>query len=209
MKIIDLTLNLDEADDSLSIITSEIDLKSQNTEYTGLIHDFSFSSMAGTYIDFPGHIKETDNGEDAANYPLEKLFRQRATVIRLDRGNNSGEVTKKELIAAAPNGGVNTPVLIINALGERRFDDIDERSVFLSMEAVDWICSLGINIIISDIYESTDLEGVFLKLFENNISTVCCPVNLHNLTRSDCEVTILTLKAPKAVQIPCRILAIC
>jgi kynurenine formamidase len=205
--MIDLTLNLNEGNNSLNVVTHGVNLKSQNTEYTGVIHDFSFNSMTGTYIDFPGHIKETDNGDDAENYPLEKLYRRKATVIRFDKESESGGVSKEEFIATVPNG-VDTPILVINALGSKRFDAITERSVFLTMEAVEWICSLGIEIIISDIYESTALEGVFLKLFENNISTVCFPVNLHKLALYDYEITILPLKIPKAVQIPCRVMAV-
>jgi kynurenine formamidase len=207
MKLIDLTLDLDKADNSYEITSENVELKSLNTKYTGVIHNFAFSSMAGTYIDFPGHIKETDNGEDAVSYPLEKLYRRKATVIRLDREDGSGEVTSDELRAAAPISEMDTPVLVLNALGDKRFDDIKLRSVYLTLDAVEWICSSGVEIIISDIYESVPLEGVFLEFFKHNVSTVCFPINLSELTTPSCDITILPLKAPQAVQLPCRVMA--
>jgi kynurenine formamidase len=206
MNYLDLTLNLDDADDSYKIVDELVPLKSANFEYTAVIHEFSFSSMAGTYIDFPTHIKETDNGDDAANYPIEKLYRRSATTARLDRKNGSGGVGVEELRKALPNGEIKTPVLIVNALGNKRFDDVEWRSVYFTLDAVEWICSSGIEIIISDIYESNNFEGVFINLFRSEISTVCFPVNLHKLPVT-CEVTILPLKAPKAVQLPCRVVA--
>lgn len=206
-ELIDLTLNLDEADDSYAATKEFVELHSSGTQYTGVIHKFSFSSMAGTYIDFPGHIKETDNGLDAANYSLEKLYRRAATVMRFDKEDGYGGVTAAELRSAIPSGKLETPVLILNVLGEKRFDDIELRSVYLTLDAVKWICDSGIEIIISDIYESLSLDGVFLKFFENNVSTVCFPVNLHKLTTERCLVSIMPLKAPGAVQLPCRVVA--
>jgi len=78
-------------------VEKELPLKSANTSYTGLIYDLSLSSMAGSYIDFPGHIKETDNGENAENYSVERLYRRDATVVHLNRESNSGGVTAEDL----------------------------------------------------------------------------------------------------------------
>ena len=209
MSLIDLTLNLDDADDSYSILSTPVLLKSFDAEYTGVIHDFSFSSMAGTYIDFPGHIKETDNGFDAVSYPIEKLYRRKATVIRLYRDSDSGGVTAEELQSAMLTDKLETPVLIINALGDKQFDEIDWRTVYLTLDAVEWMCAAGIEVIVSDIYESNDFEGVFLNLFKHDVSTVCFPVNLSELRESTCEVSIFPLKSPQAVQLPCRVIAEC
>lgn len=134
MRIIDLTFsvtenNIHEPAGGAEYSCTEVALKSARSSYTGIIYDFSISSMDGTYIDFPGHIKETDNGDDAENYPVEKLYRRDATVIHLDRESDSGAVTAEELQAAFPSPSIKTPVLIVNALGKRRFDDIKMRSV--------------------------------------------------------------------------------
>jgi len=75
------------------------------------------------------------------------------------------------------------------------------------MDAVDWIISTGIEIIVSDIYESQALEGVFYKFFENDISTVCSPVNLDKLQCEKCKLTILPIKICNVTQIPCRLVA--
>ncbi|MDA0746669.1 MAG: cyclase family protein [bacterium] len=173
--------------------------------YTGMIYHFQHDSMLGTYIDFPGHIKETDDGLDAATYPLEKLYRTRATILHLDRTDGSGAVTAAELESACPGPVGNA--LVINALGKRRFDDIEERSVYLTTDAVQWIVQTGIHLLVSDIYESQELHGVFPALFKNNIATVCYPINLHRLTVPHVTLTVLPVRFPTITQLPCRIVA--
>ena len=209
--IIDLTftatdIDRHEPDCIAKVIQKEIPLQSEQTSYTGITYDFSINSMAGTYIDFPGHIKETDNGENAKNYPIEKLYRRSATVIHLDKETGSGAVTAKELQTALAATTIYTPILIINALGNIRFDDIEKRSVYLTMDAVDWIISTGIEILVSDIYESPALDGVFIELFKNRISTVCNPINLHKLNCAQCKLTILPIKMHDVTQLPCRLI---
>jgi kynurenine formamidase len=209
--IIDLTFTATDTDKHepnciAKFIQKETPLQSEQTSYTGITYDFSINSMAGTYIDFPGHIKETDNNKDAENYPIEKLYRRSATVIHLDRKSGSGAVTAKELQTALAATTIETPILIVNALGNRRFDDIEKRSVYLTMDAVDWIISTGIEILVSDIYESPALNGVFLELFKNGISTVCNPVNINKLNCTKCNLTILPLKMRGITQLPCRLI---
>ena len=131
MTVIDLSLPLNalpEAHASASM--EEVALSSNGLSYTGLIYDLHLSSMAGTYIDFPGHIKETDDGEDSASFQIEKLCQVTAKVIHLDRPDASGAISASDL-AEAGGGEKEADALIINALGSRRFDDIVERSVYL------------------------------------------------------------------------------
>jgi len=182
-----------------------VHLHSNACQYTGVCHHLDIHSMVGTYIDFPGHIQETDNGLDASNYPIDKLYRQAAHVIHLDRASGSGAVTAEDLRAAA-GGDVKTDVLIINALGHKQTREIAQRSVWLTMDAVEWIASTGCHILVSDIFESTALEGVFLKLFERGISTVCEPWDLFKLP-NEVRVSIFFLQVPQMKQIPCRIIA--
>ena len=163
--------------------------------------------MAGTYLDFPGHIAETDDGQDAANYPLEKLYRRRALVIRLDRQDNSGGVTATELASACQAEIRNGDALIVNALGDRQFYGINERSVFFGQDAVEWIIGQGVELLVSDIYESKALAGVFYKLFQAGISTVCLPVNLNRLTVPEIKLTVMPLPVRGITQIPCRVVA--
>ena len=182
-------------------------MQSPGVEYTGVIYEFKMGSMAGTYIDFPGHIAETDDGQDAYNYPLEKLYCRRAAVIRLDRWDGSGGVTASELAAACPVKIQPGDALIVNALGDRQFYDIENRSVFFEMDAVEWIIEQGVELLVSDIYESQALLGVFLKLFKAGISTVCRPVNLHKLEDAEVKLTIMPLPLRGVTQIPCRLVA--
>jgi len=200
MKLIDLTF-----ESGIKADEYRINLESLGIKYTGVCYDFEMNSMAGTYIDFPGHIAETDDGQDAKNYPLEKLFRRTAKVIHLDR--TAGAVSAKDLEDNCPCELNKGDALIINALGKLRFDGVSERSVYLDKSAVDWIVAAGIELLVSDIYESTELIGVFYRLFEAGITTVCFPVNMDELIAPEVKITILPLPVEGVVQIPCRIIA--
>lgn len=182
-----------------------VPLQSNACRYTGVTHTLILKSMNSTYIDFPGHIQETDDGLDASNYPLEKLFRQEATVIHMNRDSESGEVTAEYLREAA-GGDIKTKVLVINALGKLQSREIAQRSVWLSMDAVEWIISTGCHILVSDIYESRNLDGVFLKLFAAGVSTVCEPYNLFMLP-GKALISVCVLPTPKMYQNPCRLIA--
>jgi len=205
MNLIDLTMEIPGPGQSEAAATlEEWPIAHGETAYTGMVYRFNHDSMAGTYIDFPGHIKETDDGRHAASYPPENLYRIPATVIHLDREDESGGVSAKELKDGC--GGALRGALAINALGEKRFDQIIPRSVWLTDEAVDWIVSGGVKFLVSDIYESRDLHGVFFKLFRAGIATVCRPVNLHLLPSDGVRLTALTPRFENVTQLPCRLL---
>ena len=204
MPLIDLSLALPaRAPDGAVVVTQE-ELRIQN--YTGMVYHFRHDSMAGTYIDFPGHIKETTDGFDAANYPTEKLFRVEATVIHLDRASGSGAVTADEVEAACPKP-FRGQALVLNALGARRFDAIESRSVWLGRDARRWILNQHIHLLVSDVYESQALNGVFLDLFRAGIATVCQPVNLSALVTPYVWLTALPVRFETATQLPCRVVA--
>ena len=93
MRIIDLTAEIPEIG-KRSVV--KIPMPDGNC-YKGVVYDFPLSSMSGTYLDFPGHIEEFDDGKDAANYPLKKLFLVETTVIRLKRNGLPREIDGKEL----------------------------------------------------------------------------------------------------------------
>lgn len=209
MKIIDLSLPVMEQEgcEGFSSVLKEKIISSNGIQYTGMIYDLTMGSMAGTYIDFPGHIKETDDGFDALNYPVEKLYRVESAVIHLDRENNSGAVTADNLKAAYGKNKISGKALIINALGRKRFSEMDDRSVYLSPDAVKWIIESGIHLLVSDIYESRKLHGVFYDLFKAEISTVCCPVNLHLIDSPHCRLSVFAPPLKGITQLPCRAIA--
>lgn len=184
----------------------EVPLKSARTAYTGMVYDFEFNSMDGSYIDLPGHIRETDDGRRADNAAMEDFYRVPCSVIRLNRTSGSGAVTAAELERAF-GGKVTTPALMINALNPLDPDEIDLRSVWLDFSALDWMIEAGIRLLVSDIYESKALDGVFLKLFQAGISTVCEPRGMSRIKSKQVELTVLFPKFPELTQIPCRILA--
>ena len=209
MKIIDLTRQMHDTlfVDIPKTEVTEVLLQSADITYTGVVYDFSYNSMAGTYIDFPGHIKECDDGNNAGNYPVEKLYRQTADVIQLDRISNSGGVTANELKTALQSPQVGNKTLIINALGKLDSGSIERRSVFLNTSAVEWIIEQGYEILISDIYESKNIAGVFYKLFQAGIITVCEPVNLYKLKNQKVKISIFPLRHTGITQLPCRVIA--
>ncbi|NQU42386.1 cyclase family protein [bacterium] len=173
---------------------------------TGMVYRFDHDSMISTYIDIPGHIKETANGLDASNCPLDRIFRVTAEVVHLDRESGSGGIEAVELGEACHESPLGT-ALVVNALGRRRFDEIEERSVWFTRSAIQWTIARRIQLLISDVYESyTEPQGVFYDLFKAGVITVCNPVNLDRLPKS-IRITALPLRFPGVTQLPCRLLA--
>ena len=205
MSLIDLTCAYPPGADAKVRLT-EIPLKSAKTAYTGMVYDFESNSMDGSYLDLPGHIRETDDGQRSDNLDPAQFYRVPCSVIRLDRTSGSGAVSGGELEQAF-GGRVNTPALMINALGKLDPQDIDIRSVWLDFSALDWMISCGIRLLVSDIFESKSLDGVFLKLFQAGISTVCEPRGMSRIHSKQVELTVMFPKYPGLTQIPCRILA--
>jgi kynurenine formamidase len=199
MKLIDLTLPWS----SMETIKRTIRLKSDQTAYTGIVYDFRFNSMTGSYIDFPGHILETDDGLHAGNFPVSSLYRIPALLLRPKR--SASGITADELAASQRNLPAAKCLVIHGKAGT----DIPliSREVYLTMEAVDWIIDSGCRLLVSDTYESERLEGVFLKLFGAGISTVCMPVNLDKLSPGAMKITVFTPLLEGIVQVPCRIVA--
>lgn len=175
--------------------------------YRARVHYLQHWSMAGTYIDLPGHILETDDGQDAASLPAEALFRLPAAIVRLDRSAQPGPLRATDL-QQAPTAGFPAPALVLNALGPHRFDAVPERSVYLARDAVRWIIDRGVHLLVSDVYESNDdPQDVFRTLFRAGIATVCCPDCLGALALAPLRISALPLRIPGATQLPCRLLA--
>jgi len=205
MSVVDLSSPFPpEAADRIRL--REVPLKSANTAYTGMVYDFELNSMYGSYIDLPGHIRETDDGARGDNVPPDRFYRVPCSVIRLARSDRSGAVSAAELEEAF-GGKVTTPALMINALGALEPDEIENRSVWLDADALDWIIGSGVRLLVSDIFESSRLEGVFLKLFSAGVSTVCNPRRMSRIRRRIVELTVMFPNIPVLTQIPCRILA--
>jgi hypothetical protein len=82
MKLIDLTLPVARSE---TVFTPKrLFISGTGGDYTAIVYDYHHSGMVSTYIDFPGHIEHLNDGTDAANCALEKLYRVAATVIHLD-----------------------------------------------------------------------------------------------------------------------------
>lgn len=205
MSCIDLTAPFKAWGDQPEITRREVALKSERTRYTGVVYNLNTTTMMGSYIDFPGHIKETDNGMTGANADLSDFAGIPCTVIHFDRAAVPGGISAADLEAAC-GGMPDTPAVIINALGATPSFDIEQRSVYLELDAVEWLKNTPCKLLISDVYESKALEGVFLKLFEGGISTICEPANLHKLPSGQVKITVLFPKIP-VTQLPCALIA--
>jgi kynurenine formamidase len=203
MTIIDLTRPFSN-EPLFRLDAADVPLVSDATRYTGVIYQLHLDSMCSTYIDLPGHIRETDDGRTAESADIRQFYRMPARVVHLSRQSGSGAVTGDKL--SAGHDGLKTECLVINALGTLDATDIDERTVWLDNTAIDWILSTGCRVLISDIYESRRLEGVFQRLFKAGVSTICLPVNLFKLN-DIATITALFCPVPKMTQIPCRVIA--
>ena len=208
MKIIDLTCKIIKGIPGKNVSVCSIKkIKMPEKDYQGLIYDFYLSSMSGTYIDLPGHIKEFDNGLDASNYPLEKLFMVDTTVIRLHRQGLGREIRAEELEKTGIS--VKNQGLLINSGWDLGAGKPTQEIPFYGRDAIEWIVSKGINLFISDVYENhSDPRGIFVEFFKAGIACVCIPANLEKLSKSKIKVCAIPIRIPGAVQVPCRLLAI-
>jgi kynurenine formamidase len=208
MKLVDLTLPTPPRENNHPlVVTDEWLLSAKEMSYTGMVYHFNHWSMSGTYIDFPGHIKELDDGMDASNYPLEKLCEVESVLLRLDRDPYSGKIHAEELESAC---GVKGKIggVIVHALGDKRFDEIPGCTVSFAADAIAWMVNKGVHLLVSDVYEnSNEPENVFWHLFSAGISTVCVPDNLNQLHGKTVNLTVLFPRFPKVTQLPCRLIA--
>ena len=184
----------------------QVHLKSAGTEYTGVKYLYTIPGMASSYLDLPGHIAETDDGKRGDNIPADAFYRMETTVLRLNRQSGGGAVTADDLCTAA-NGDFHAPCIVVNALGDLNPRDIEERSVYLTFDALEFLAEHGCRLLVSDIFESQRLDGVFLWLFQRGISTVCEPINLGRLPL-DRPVRLSVIFPPlPGTQLPCRVFA--
>lgn len=208
MRLIDLTLPIPvEENGHPTVVTEEWQIGSGGLSYTGIVHRFAHWSMSGTYLDLPGHIRETDDGLRADDYPLERLFEVPTAVLHLPGGARPRKIHAEDLQRACvePFSGGG---LILHALGDRRFDEVPERSVALSKDAVHWIIDRQVRLLVSDVYEHhSEPENVFFDLFAAGVATVCCPINLQKLNVPRVSLTVLAPRFPGVTQLPCRVVA--
>jgi len=204
MRIIDLTAEIPETG-KRSVV--KIPMPGGDC-YKGVVYDFPLSSMSGTYLDFPGHIEEFDDGRNAANYPLKKLFLVETTVVRLRRKGMPREINGKELEDAGI--AVKTPGLLVK-VDDWNLASPEEisQAPFYGKSAIRWVVSKRINLFVSNVYENhADRQGVFVEFFRAGIACVCIPANLDRITRERIKLCAIPLKIPGAVQLPCRLLAV-
>ena len=90
MTYVDLTADFCGRKAVAGITRREVALKSDRTRYTGVVYDLNTTTMMGSYIDFPGHIMETDDGVHGGNVDLADFCGMPAAVIHLDRAKING-----------------------------------------------------------------------------------------------------------------------
>ena len=209
MRIIDLTLPIEEVQGGKPTAeTYLVPLSVRGGKYRAICYRLAMNGMSGTYLDLPGHIEEFDDGADAENFPLEKLFMLDTTVIHLDRRSLGREVTADELESAGMP--VKGDALLIHALGEKKcFEVAPDEIPYFGPSAIQWIVHKRPKIAVSDIYEKRpDLQGIFIELFRNRISCVCVPVNLDRIRETYPKTCIIPLRMRSVTQLPCRIFVV-
>ena len=205
MRIIDLTLDIrDNPSNPAEIEPYAVPLAVRGVPQTATCYRLRLNGMSGTYIDFPGHLESCADGADAGNAPLDSLLMRPATVIHLRRQGRPRAVTAAELDAAGVD--FQGEALIIHALESRTFMDVDAESIpYYDPSAIEWIVARAPRLFASDIYEKRpDQQGIFVELFRHGIRTVCCPVNLDQITQAHPRCSVIPLKARGITQIPCR-----
>jgi len=208
MRVVDLTRSITFPATVADKRDYTIPLSIHGERYTALCHRFDMDGMAGTYIDFPGHIAEFDDGQTASNVAIEDLFMMPGTVIHLNRANRGREVTGEELDAAGVE--VKGQALIIHALGQQDCAQMDEASIpYFGPSAIQWIVSHPLRLFASDIYEKRpDLQGIFSELFRRGVNTVCLPANLDQLRATYPRLCAIPARMEGVVQVPCRFFAV-
>ena len=205
MRIVDLTWRIAFGDDEdASVVNYTIPLSVRGEPFQAVCHKLRMDGMSGTYLDFPGHVAETDDGLHAGDCPIEDLFMVETTTLRLDRDPMERAVTADELRGLGVQ--VKGDALIVHALGEKRFYDYGLDDIpYFGRDAVQWIRDQGVRIFASDIYENkADLQGIFTALFADHVSCVCHPVNLGEIRRTYSRCCVIPLRMEGIVQLPCR-----
>ena len=204
MRIVDLTREIAFPTEMSQKEDYFVPLRIGDRDYTALCHKLHCDGMTGTYLDFPGHVVETDDGVRAADVPLERLFMLEATVLRLDRDPANREVTADELEAAGAE--VKGDALIVHALGPRAFHEFSSDTIpYYGPSAIRWIMEQDFAVFASDIYENkADLQGIFTDLFARGALAVCCPVNLHAIREAHPRACVIPARMEGVAQLPCR-----
>lgn len=204
MRIIDLTREIVFPGERGQVENYHVPLPVQGRSFTALCHTMHINGEIGTYIDFPGHIVEYDDGVHAGNCPVEDLFMLDTALIRLDREGLGREVTADELESAG--AGVKGDVLIVHALGTRDCTEFGIEDIpYFGPGAIRWIADKRFRIFASDIYEDkTDMKGIFPELFKRGRATVCLPTNLHEIRETYLKSCIIPVRMAGIVQLPCR-----
>ena len=209
MRIIDLTQTVEPGRQGWTEVERYIHpLSVRGEAFRGVCYRMTVKGMLGTYLDFPGHIEEFDDGCHAGNAPIEDLAMLETTVIHLDPARHAREVTAAELDAAGVE--VKGTALILHALGLKSLADFPrDQAPYLDRSAIEWLIARRIRVIASDVYEKfPDQQGVFVELFRHGIWTVCEPVNLRLLTQSHCRTCVIPLRMTGLTQLPCRFFAV-
>ncbi|MFA5646251.1 MAG: hypothetical protein WDA18_07860 [Candidatus Ratteibacteria bacterium] len=173
---------------------------------TGICHSFSFDGMSGTYIDFPGHIRECDNGIHAGNISIEPLLSMETTLIRLTLPLGKREITRKDLESTGVK--VRGRALIVHVLGSYDDEDFPVKTLpYFSSDTFSFFTESNIMIFASDVYENRGaggMTGIFEALFSAGILCICKLTNLHQIQGSYLTTSVLFNKHPGVVQLPCR-----
>ena len=176
-------------------------------EYLGLCTGFSSCSSSGSYIDFPGHIDITDNGEHAGNVDILDFYRQKAYLVRPEL-NAEGGITAQALKNACQDMPDDVKILIVDGIRLQEDIDPDAGISYFELETADVLESMHLTCLVADSYEKKNYEGVFYQFFQRGLPCVCAPCKLWLLPEKTVfTLSVIFLPVDGAVQTPCRLIA--
>lgn len=174
-----------------------------------IIGEVTFSTHAGTHIEFPYH--HWQDGVGPADYPIEKLIGD-AIVLDFSRKQDGEAITLPEVQAHA--GRIREGDILFIRTDMDRFYRTPRwnEQPYLTEEALQWLLSFHPPVIGTDAagfeVPGTDYQPNHLAMFQRNVAMVESATNLAAVGDERVTVFILPLAIEGVEAVPVRIIAL-
>lgn len=187
-------------------------------EYTVYMEEFKgMCSQTGTYLETPAHLLGYEKSYPLIDVPLDKVVDVETYVIslnysELEKKDGRPFITKTAVLGKTDESKIKEckAVLVSTGWGKHWKDkNYVEGSPFFSYNAIEWLVSLGLDILGSDSPRWENLEnpeGFFPMFYDADILMLAPTVNTEKISRERCLLTVLPLKIEKTCCTPCRAL---
>jgi kynurenine formamidase len=170
---------------------------------------FTMGAQSGTYLETAAHMFR-----DAATIdkvPLDRLFLD-AAVIQLSTKEPNTAITVDELRDAAGDIRPGDALLVCTGWDARWYDeDYVSACPFFTLEAMQWIFSLGVSLMGADLprFDSWETpQEFFAEFFRRDILLLAPLVNLGAITQPRVRLIALPLRITGVCGTPCRAVVI-